>query len=101
MVEELVYISRKKKLLKEIDALASFSLSLGFKKFCFSAALKISSILAKFDLGDQVDDEATSFLETLEQELEKEKPDEQLVYDGFVKLICLLHESVSAVRDFS
>lgn len=101
MSEDAPYISRKRKLLKEVAIVAAISLDDGFKKFATASALGISTILAKFDLGDIVDDRSTEFLEELEEELAKDgEYDGEAMYFKFVKLICLIHETISAVRDF-
>jgi hypothetical protein len=100
MSDNQEYVSRKKKLLKDIESLSLCTLDKGFKGFAVSSSTKMSSILSRFDLGGVIDEESTELLDFLESELSKDKPDTKLAYTKFVKLVCQIFESVISVRDF-
>lgn len=99
MDSPVAYISRKRKLLKEIGEIASYTLEEFRDDFPFLAQ-KICSIFFRFDLGESLDEEAASFLEALEEGMDRED-DLSPLYERFVRLMCNLHESVSSVRDYT
>lgn len=90
-----MYISRKRKLLKEIQDIASCAPE-EFGDNAPALAEQMCSIFSRFDLGENLDDEAATFLEALD-----EADDPSSLYEQFTKLMCRMYETVGSVKDYS
>lgn len=105
--EEILYISRKNKLLSELRNVQkqipfpSLVSSRKFFRIVVRNQIYLVDLLTRFDFGESIDDSASAIIEEIETITSINKDSAKLAYDKLTKLFCLLYEAINKTRDFT